>query len=380
MPDLFIGLMSGTSVDAVDGALVDLGGPVPVTLAFASRPMPSALRSELLALQSSGHDELERAARAATALSRLYAEVALELAGAAAERTPRDSDRPAVRAIGAHGQTVRHRPELGFTTQLIDGALLAELTALPVVCDFRSADIAAAGQGAPLVPAFHAAVFAHPRRRRAIVNIGGIANLSLLAPGEAVRGFDCGPGNVLLDTWCEARLGERFDRDGRWAAGGRLDEALLDALLAEPYFALAPPKSTGRDLFNLRWLQSRLAASAPSPGRTDADVQATLLELSARTIAQSAREFGADDVYACGGGTKNRALMARLEALLAPAGLASTSDLGVAADAVEATAFAWLAARRLAGLPGNLPAVTGARGPRVLGALYCAPPASSGRE
>ncbi len=377
MPDLFIGLMSGTSVDAVDGALVDLAGPIPVTLGFLSRPMPSGLRAELLGLQSSGADEIDRAARAAVALSRLYAEVALELADAAGVRAPRADG---LRAIGAHGQTVRHRPERGYTTQLLDGALLAELTGTAVVCDFRSADIAAAGQGAPLVPAFHAAVFAHPDRRRAIVNIGGIANLSLLAPGEPVRGFDCGPGNVLLDGWCEARLGERFDRDGRWAEAGTVDPALLDRLLAEPYFDLPAPKSTGRDLFNMHWLQARLAAAGPADGRPDADVQATLLELTARTIARAARESGADDVYACGGGTKNRALMARLARLLAPATLASTTDLGLAAEAVEATAFAWLAARRLAGLPGNLPAVTGARGPRVLGALYSAPTPASGRE
>jgi anhydro-N-acetylmuramic acid kinase len=378
MPDLFIGLMSGTSVDAVDGALVDLAAAIPVTLGFRSRPMPSGLRAELLALQSSGADEIDRAARAAVALSRLYAEVALELAEAAGVRTARADG---LRAIGAHGQTVRHRPERGYTTQLIDGALLAELTGTAVVCDFRSADIAAAGQGAPLVPAFHAAVFAHPERRRAIVNIGGIANLSLLAPGEPVRGFDCGPGNVLLDGWCESRLGERFDRDGRWARTGRIDPALLDEMLAEPYFGLPAPKSTGRDLFNTQWLQARLAAAGPpAAGRSDADVQATLLELTARTIARAARESGADDVYACGGGTRNRALMARLADLLAPATLASTTDLGLAAEAVEATAFAWLAARRLAGLPGNLPAVTGARGPRVLGALYSAPPSSSGRE
>ncbi len=375
MSDLFIGLMSGTSVDAVDGALVDLSGPVPATLAFRSCPMPGDLRAELLALQASGADELDRAARAAIGLSQLYAEVAVELATHPRARAAQSGG---IRAIGAHGQTVRHRPELGYTTQLIDGALLAELTGIPVVCDFRSADIAAGGQGAPLVPAFHAAAFAHPARRRAVVNIGGIANLSLLAPGETVRGFDCGPGNVLLDGWCEAHVGERFDRDGRWAASGRVDPSLLDALLAEPYFALPAPKSTGRDLFNMRWLSARLAESHPAATRATADVQATLLELSARTIARAAREFRADDVYACGGGTRNSALMARVAQLLAPITLASTSELGVDAEAVEAIAFAWLAARRVRGLPGNLPAVTGARGPRVLGALYRAPTSSDG--
>ncbi len=280
-----------------------------------------------------------------------------------------------MRAIGAHGQTVRHRPELGYTLQLIDGALLAELTGADVVCDFRSADVAAGGQGAPLVPAFHAGAFAHPSRRRAIVNLGGIANLTLLAPGEAVRGFDSGPGNVLLDGWCESNTGERFDRDGQWAAGGRPDAQLLAALLAEPYFARAAPKSTGRDLFNMEWLGRALAR----PARAQ-DVQATLVELTARTIADAARGFCAEEVFLCGGGAGNGTLVARIAALLAPARVSTTGELGLDPQAVEAAAFAWLASRRVAGLPGNLPAVTGARGPRLLGALYGAPWRGSGRE
>lgn len=366
MPELFIGLMSGTSVDAVDAALVDFSGERPAAAGFASEPIPATLRSALLALQAAGNDELDRAARARVELTRLYAQVARRLIGARAA---------AVRAIGAHGQTVRHRPELGYTLQLIDGALLAELTGVPVVCDFRSADVAAGGQGAPLVPAFHAAAFAHPSLRRAVVNIGGIANLSLLAPGEPVRGFDCGPGNVLLDGWCEAHTGERFDRDGRWAAAGTPDAALLEALLAEPYFSRPPPKSTGRDLFDLAWLRRSLP-----PSIAPRDVQATLVELTARGIADAVRAFGADEVLLCGGGTNNGTLVARLSALLAPAGVASTARMGVDPQAVEAIAFAWLAARRVAGLPGNLPAVTGARGPRQLGALYPAPAPDSDRE
>lgn len=366
MPELYVGLMSGTSVDAVDAALVDLSGATPVTAGFASEPIPAALRSALLALQAPGDDELDRAARARVELTRLYAQVARHLIGGRAA---------AVRAIGAHGQTVRHRPDLGYTLQLIDGALLAELAGTAVVCDFRSADLAAGGQGAPLVPAFHSAVFAHPSRRRAVVNIGGIANLSLLAPGEPVRGFDCGPGNVLLDGWCEAHTGEHFDRDGRWAASGKPDARLLDALLAEPYFARQPPKSTGRDLFDLAWLRRALP-----PSLAPQDVQATLVELTARTIADAARAFGADEVLLCGGGANNATLVGRLSAMLAPADVASTARLGVDPQAVEAIAFAWLAARRVAGLPGNLPAVTGARGPRQLGALYPAPVAGSDRE
>jgi anhydro-N-acetylmuramic acid kinase len=367
MPERYAGLMSGTSIDAVDGALVELVGDVPRTLAFVSRPIPAALRAELQALQSPGPDELDRAARAARELTDRYAEVVDELL----RSQPAGARGAAVSAVGAHGQTVRHRPEAGYTIQLIDGALLAELTGLPVVCDFRSADVAAGGQGAPLVPAFHACAFAAAGRRRAIVNVGGIANVTLIAPGEPVGGFDTGPGNALLDSWCERHLGEPFDRDGQWGARGRADAALLAALLAEPYFAAPPPKSTGRDLFNARWLDSALARlhAAVEP----ADVQATLAELTARTIAGACRGFRADEVFVCGGGTGNRLLMARLAALCAPAPVASTAALGAPPQAVEAVAFAWLAARRIALRPGNCPGVTGARGTRVLGALYPAP-------
>jgi anhydro-N-acetylmuramic acid kinase len=370
MDALTIGLMSGTSVDAVDGALVHFACGRPATLAFESLPMPPALRLELLALQSPGPDELERAARARLALTDLYAEVALRLL--AAGRPAAGGGAMRVQAAGAHGQTVRHRPEAGYTLQLLDGARLAERCGLPVVCDFRSADVAAGGQGAPLVPAFHAHAFSDPRRRRAIVNIGGIANVSLLAPGAPPTGYDTGPGNVLLDTWCEARTGAAFDRDGAWGATGCVSEALLARLLAEPYFGRPAPKSTGRDLFNARWLEAALADSGA--GVAAQDVQATIAELTAASVARACREFGADEVYVCGGGAANRLLMRRLSTLCTPATVDSTDAIGAPAQAVEAVAFAWLAARRLLGLPGNLPGVTGASGPRVLGALYPAPP------
>jgi len=362
VPERFIGLMSGTSVDAVDGALVEIPpAPGPLrTLALASEPIPPALRAELLALQSPGPDELDRAARAGVALADLYASVALRLI---AEARP-----AAVAAIGAHGQTVRHRPERGYTLQLIDGARLAERSGVDVVCDFRSADVAAGGQGAPLVPAFHAQVFASPAMRRAIVNIGGIANVSLLAPGEPVQGHDTGPGNVLLDAWCEAHTGRPYDADGRWAASGRIHPGLLERLRAEPYFARPAPKSTGRDLFNREWLRAALA-DLPAPPAA-ADVQATLLELTASSIALACRAFRADEVFVCGGGARNGALLGRLAELGAPARTCTTEALGAAPQAVEAVAFAWLAACRLRGIPANLPEVTGARGPRVLGALY----------
>lgn len=365
---LFIGLMSGTSVDAVDGVLASFDGTGPDaparTLAFESRPMPAPLRDELLALQSSGADELARAALATVALSDLYAEVALALRAAAGTR-------PIV-AIGAHGQTVRHRPELGYTLQLIDGARLAERSGCTTVVDLRSADVAAGGQGAPLVPAFHALAFASPTRRRAVVNIGGIANVSLLpAGGGTVTGFDTGPGNLLMDAWCEQHVGEPFDRDGAWAAGGRIDADLLERMRADPYFALPAPKSTGRDLFTSGWLDRHLAGSVPA----SRDVQATLAELTAATIADACIAFGAEEVRVCGGGARNRHLMARLRHRLAPVDVDSTQALGIDPGAVEALAFAWLARERLAGRPANLPAVTGARGPRVLGAIY----ESSGR-
>ena len=362
--------MSGTSVDAVDGVLAAFAGPAPgaavQTVAFESRPMPAALRAELLALQQPGPDELARAAVATVALTDLYAEVAGALI-AQAGGAP-------VAAIGAHGQTVRHRPELGYTLQLIDGARLAERTGHVAVVDFRAADVAAGGQGAPLVPAFHALAFAAADRRRAIVNIGGIANASLLpAGGGTVTGFDTGPGNLLMDAWCERHRGAPFDRDGAWAAGGRVDGALLSRLLAEPYFAQSPPKSTGRDLFTPGWLDARIAAGAPVAPQ---DVQATLAELTARTIAQACRAFRSEEVLVCGGGARNLELLRRLAARMAPTAVTTTTSLGVDPGAVEALAFAWLARERLAGRPGNLPAVTGARGPRVLGAQYAPTPAA----
>jgi anhydro-N-acetylmuramic acid kinase len=366
----FIGLMSGTSVDAVDGVLAEFQGDQadsPVrTLSFASLPMPAALRATLLALQQPGHDELARAALATVALTDLYADVAKTLLDAVSGRR--------VTALGAHGQTVRHRPELGYTLQLIDGARLAELTGTTSVVDFRSADVAAGGQGAPLVPAFHALAFASDRARRAVVNVGGIANVSLLPVGGgsvsgSVSGFDTGPGNLLMDAWCERHLGTAYDADGAWAAGGRVDPALLRRMTAEPYFALPAPKSTGRDLFTPAWVD-HILDSGPAPRPAPRDVQATLAELTATTIAQACRAFVAEEILVCGGGARNGHLMARLRALLEPAEVCSTAERGIDPGAVEALAFAWLARERIAGRCASLPSVTGARGARVLGAVY----------
>jgi anhydro-N-acetylmuramic acid kinase len=360
--DLTIGLMSGTSLDGVDGALVRWDLDRPTTLAFESAPMPASLREALMRLQAPADDELHQARLAAIELTRTYAEVSRRLLDHAPAAAP-------VRAIGAHGQTVRHRPECGYTVQLIDGALLAELTGCDVVCDFRSADIAAGGQGAPLVPAFHARVFGQAGQCRAVVNLGGIANISVLSADGRAYGYDTGPANVLLDLWSERSTGERFDRDGALARAGRCDAALLARLLDEPYFMQPPPKSTGRDRFHAAWLHGRLRGGELGPARA-ADVQATLIELTAITVARACREAGADSVWLCGGGCFNPVLREAIRRHCAPVPVESTGALGAPPQAVEAVAFAWLARCRLERVPASLPAVTGARGPRVLGALY----------
>jgi anhydro-N-acetylmuramic acid kinase len=367
----YIGVMSGTSLDGVDAVLAAFDGGAWRTLAAAHRPFAAALRAELLALQASGDDELARAARAANALADAYAAAIAEVlatAGVAAAD---------VVAVGVHGQTVRHRPEQGWTVQLNNPAQVAERCGITVVADFRARDVAAGGQGAPLVPAFHAALFG-AAADRIVVNVGGIANLTVIPAGgdaAAVRGFDTGPGNVLMDLWCARHRGEQFDRDGAWARTGRADRALLATMLTDPYFAAAPPKSTGRDRFNADWLAAMLArnAAAGSAGPDPAAVQATLVALTARTVADAivAAVPSTDaQVLVCGGGAKNPTLMTALAALLAPRTVATTACCGVAVDHVEALAFAWLARQTLAGKPGNLPAVTGARGPRVLGGIY----------
>lgn len=368
-PDLFVGLMSGTSLDGVDCTLVDLSGP-PALVATRFLPYPPPLRQALLDLSHSGSDELERAGRLAVELSSLYATAVNELlaqAGVVAS---------GIEAIGCHGQTVRHRPQSGFTVQLVNPALLAERTGITVIADFRSRDIAAGGQGAPLAPAFHALCFRSPERHRVVVNVGGIANLTdLPTPADgAVRGFDSGPGNMLLDLWASRHLGADCDRDGKLGLTGSVIPDLLERMLADEYFDRAPPKSTGRERFNAAWLAARLGEVRTDhpAGHAAADVQATLAELTARSIAAAIERCcpGAEEVFACGGGVHNPDLMHRLGALLGGRRLATTDALGVPADWVEAMAFAWLARQALNRSAGNLPEVTGARGPRVLGALY----------
>ncbi len=374
MSSVFVGLMSGTSLDGIDGVVVDFAAeasPVPLrVLAHARSEFEPALRDQLLALNRAGDDEIHRAALAGNALASAYAGVvATLLRQASLARTD-------IAAIGCHGQTVRHRPGsfdgIGYTVQLNAPALLAELTGIDVIADFRSRDIAAGGQGAPLVPAFHRAVFTRADATIAVLNLGGIANLSVLAENGATTGFDCGPANALLDLWCRRSTGRAFDVGGGRAAQGVVDPRLLDALLAEPYFALPAPKSTGLDLFNAAWLNARLAAAEALPRLRAEDVQATLAELTARVSAEACRSHAADavELIVCGGGAFNRDLMARLGRWLAPMRVVASGERGLPPDQVEATAFAWLARAFVLRQAGNVPAVTGAAGPRVLGALH----------
>ena len=354
---LFVGLMSGTSLDGVDAVLADLAAPAPRILASAHQPFDAALRAGLDALGFPGQNELERAALLGNELARRYASAIAELLLKSGKQAAE------VRAAGCHGQTVRHRPERGYTLQIGNAALLAELSDISVVADFRSRDVAAGGQGAPLVPAFHAAVFGHRSEDRVVVNIGGIANVTRLPPGGGpVSGFDCGPGNCLLDLWAQKHLGAPLDADGAWAAGGIVAPQLLQRLLQEPFIAAPPPKSTGRVLFNESWLSARLRGEEPRA------VQATLLEFTARCIADACR--GAARVIVCGGGASNGALLRRLAAMLAPVPVEASDRHGIPATLVEALAFAWLAKQAIEGVPAGLPGVTGARGPRILGALH----------
>ena len=369
--DLFIGLMSGTSLDGVDGVLADFSDGRIAVKSYATAQFPVALRGELLALNTPGDNELHRAALAGNGLARAYAGVVRQLLADSG------TDAGAVAAIGAHGQTVRHRPlefdEVGYTLQLDNPSLLAELTGIDVVGDFRSRDLAAGGQGAPLVPAFHSALFARPDETVAVLNIGGISNLSLLPPANApagaiVLGFDCGPGNALMDHWCQTYRGQSFDRGGQWAASGRVLPELLARLLVDPYFAKAPPKSTGRDLFNPTWLAAQLGTTATDP----ADVQATLTELTAHACAADVSRYGNDSklLIVCGGGALNDHLLGRLRALLPGVTVDASDAHGLPPQQVEAAAFAWLARATMRREPGNLASVTGARGARVLGAIY----------
>lgn len=359
---LYLGLMSGTSLDGLDIALIEQNEKTTL-LATHYLPMPEELRAELLTLCAPGPDELARAAMAEQHWVRLAAQ------GIQTLLKQQELSPTSIRAIGSHGQTIRHEPARGFTIQIGNPALLAELTGISVVSDFRRRDVAAGGQGAPLVPAFHEALFGEQHSYRAVLNLGGFSNLSLLAPDQPVRGFDCGPGNVLMDAWIQRQRGDRYDRDGAWAASGKVQPDLLEALLGDPFFKTQGPKSTGRELFNLDWLDQHLGKRLRY---AEADVQATLLELTAISITKAllSAQRETEELLVCGGGAHNRTLMTRLAALLPDCVVNSTQIHGVPADWVEAMAFAWLAHCCLEGIPANRPSVTGASGLRVLGAIY----------
>ena len=376
MSECYIGLMSGTSLDGVDGVLVDFSNAGIHVLARASQPFDAPFRAELLALNSPSHNELHRAALAGNRIAAAYAQVVESLLGQLAPSEFSDAD---ICAIGAHGQTVRHQPQsmsegvtsTGYTLQLNNPALLAELTGITVVADFRSRDIAAGGQGAPLVPAFHRNVFGQANNTVSVLNLGGIANVSVLPAkqSEPVLGFDCGPGNALMDAWCLQQTGQPFDKGGAWAASGRCLPELLARLRDEPYFKQLPPKSTGRDLFSLAWLQDKLQGFGAARGQ---DIQATLTELTASTCVDCINSYAKDSksLVVCGGGAFNSYLLQRLQSGL-PGLRVSTSDQhGLPPLEVEAAAFAWLARQAILRQPGNLPSVTGAAGLRILGAIY----------
>lgn len=361
MNSLVIGIMSGTSLDGVDAVLVDFASQPLQTRARVWQPYPAEVRTRASQLQHADADELHRAALLGNMLAHCYAQAVQRLLAEAAVTSEQ------IAAIGCHGQTVRHRPDAGYSWQINHPALLAELTHITVVADFRARDIAAGGQGAPLVPAFHAEVFGSSETHRVILNIGGIANVTDLAPDRPVRGFDCGPGNLLMDAWCEKHHNRPYDGNGRWASQGKPLPTLLAKLLAHEFFKKSPPKSCGRDEFNLHWLMQHLAGD-----ESPQDVQATLAELTAIGIAEAIRQWCGQpaEMFICGGGVHNDHLLTRLGAHLPACRIASTDFLGQPPDWVEATAFAWLAWRTLNKLPGNLPSVTGASGPRILGAIY----------
>ncbi|TAN04038.1 MAG: anhydro-N-acetylmuramic acid kinase [Rhodanobacteraceae bacterium] len=360
---LYLGLISGTSADGIDVALARFAPRLKV-LAAHTFAYPDGLRQRVVDLaRSTASITLDDLGHLDVEIGECFAEAALALLGEAGVAARE------VTALGSHGQTVCHRPTgpHPFTLQLGDANVIAERSGIVTIADFRRADMAAGGQGAPLLPALHAAALADPMTPRAVLNLGGIANLTLLAPGKPVLGFDTGPANCLLDAWALRKRGTPRDEGGAWAQSGRTDDALLARLLDDPYFAAPAPKSTGREVFNLDWLDARLPG-----GLEPANVQATLLQLTARSIADALRTSAPEirELYACGGGVHNAALMDALRRELPGVKLATTAALGLDPDFVEAVGFAWLARARMENLPGNLPSVTGARGPRVLGGVY----------
>ncbi|MDP0561202.1 MAG: anhydro-N-acetylmuramic acid kinase [Candidatus Endonucleobacter sp. (ex Gigantidas childressi)] len=365
MVEKYIGLMSGTSLDGMDAVLISMDNKVPKILSHHYTPMPDALCQQILDLCSSGNNEIERLAIVDLDVARLSAITVNELLKRSGEIAAN------IKAIGSHGQTIRHKPEVGYTLQIGDPSLIAELTGITVVADFRRRDMAAGGQGAPLVSSFHNAVFVSDVESRVIVNIGGISNISILSVNGSgmTTGFDCGPGNMLMDYWCRKHKNTHFDNNGAWAASVEHNQELLDSMMSESFFHRLPPKSTGRELFNPDWLALQLK---PFAKLSPATIQATLCNLTAMSIVSAIRDHASSTqaVFVCGGGAKNNELMRILSLELGSIRLASTSELGVDPELVESSAFAWLARQALHGKPGNLPEGTGAKGMRILGGIY----------
>lgn len=367
---LYVGLLSGTSIDGIDCALLRCEASTCELIATHQHPFSEQAREDIAAISVSGANEIERMGKLDREIAHWFADATLSLLA------QQKLEPTAIRAIGSHGQTIRHRPpsdgshspDHSFTLQIGDPNTLAERTGITTVADFRRRDIAAGGEGAPLAPAFHAAVFSHPQHVRAIVNIGGIANISILRGTELAAGFDSGPGNTLLDQWIGQHLGQSYDKDGAWGAQGQVNSALLQRLLQHPYLQKQGVRSTGKEAFNLAWLDETLGSEKLAP----ADVQATLTQLTAQTIAETMRQAdaGVDQVFICGGGAHNRHLMQRLGEQLLGCEIQTTQALGLHPDWVEAAAFAWMAHRTLEHLPSNAPVVTGARGHRILGGIY----------
>lgn len=368
----YIGLMSGTSLDAIDAALVDFNNDTPTLVNAISFPLPAELRESIKTLCTPGDNEIERLGRVDIELATTFAAAVKQLLKESGINTEQ------VRAIGSHGQTIRHRPDLEkgqhFTLQIGDPNTLAELTGITTVADFRRRDMAAGGQGAPLAPAFHAAMFGSDSQKRVILNIGGMANVTLLAKESPtdkehpIIGFDTGPGNVLMDAWIQRHQQQAYDKDGQWAAAGTVNEQLLAHLLRDDFFPRKPPKSTGREHFNLAWLEQQLIQFGQVVDPVD--TQATLSELTARSVQKAVAEFAPGSIVVCGGGAHNSDLMQRLSKQFSTATVSTSDAFGLSADWMEAVAFAWLARERLAQRPGNLPSVTGARRAVVLGGIY----------
>jgi len=362
-PPFYVGIMSGTSLDGIDAVLADFNSQPPSLLNTFYQPYSNNLRKQILDLHQSGKNELHLASILSNKLAHCYAKAVISLLTKHKIKSKR------VAAIGCHGQTVRHcpQPEFGYSIQLGNASLLAELTGITVVADFRSRDIAAGGQGAPLVPGFHQLMFQDPKINRVIINIGGISNITSLAPNTKVMGFDCGPGNLLMDSWCQRHLETTYDKNGKWADSGKVIPELLEKLMSFKFFSAPPPKSTGREMFNLAWLENYLSGNEKPE-----DVQATLLQLTSTAITNAILAWFPDttEIYLCGGGARNKALSSKIQISLPGKKVAPTDALGANADWLEAFAFAWLAKQAIQRVPSSLPSVTSAKGERILGAVY----------